>query len=79
MALWSCVIVLERTKEEIKMITPELTVKILEAEVNDVRGYFASLTESDLQKASACENWAVADVMAHLAGQDHASRVRRGL
>ena len=61
------------------MITPALTVKILEAEVNDVRGYFASLTESDLQKASACENWSVADVMAHLAGQDHASRVRRGL
>ena len=61
------------------MTTPETIAKILESEVNAVRGYFASLSESNLQKPSACEGWSVADVMAHLAGQDHALRVRRGL
>ena len=61
------------------MITPETIAKILESEVNAVRGYFASLSESNLQKPSACEGWSVAHVMAHLAGQDHAMRVRSGL
>lgn len=61
------------------MNTPATLAKILEGEVNAVRGYLTSLTDSDLQKPSACVDWSVADVMAHLAGQDHAPRVRRGL
>ena len=61
------------------MTTPETIAKILESEVNAVKVYFASLSEFNLQKPSACEGWSVADVMAHLAGQDHALRVRRGL
>jgi len=61
------------------MTTPEATAKILESEVNVVKGYLAALSEFDLQKPSACENWSVADVMAHLAGQDHALVIRKGL
>jgi len=78
---YSCTITFQSIEQEplIKMTTPEATAKILESEVNSVKGYFASLSESDLQKPSACENWSVADVLAHLAGQDHALRVRRGL
>jgi len=61
------------------METPESRLKVLEAETSAANGYFASLSHEDLQKPSACVDWSVADVMGHLAGQDHASRVRRGL
>ena len=61
------------------MTTPEATAKILESEVNAVKGYLAALSEFDLQKPSACESWSVADVMAHLAGQDNALVIRKGL
>ena len=61
------------------METPESSLKVLEAETSAANGYFASLSHEDLQKPSACVDWSVADVMGHLAGQDHASRVRRGL
>ena len=52
---------------------------MLEAEVSAVKEYFASLSPEDLRAPSACVDWSVADVMGHLAGQDHASRVSRGL
>ena len=61
------------------MDTPESKTKVLEAEVNSVKEYLASLSNDDLQRPSACVDWSVADVLAHLAGQDHAPRVRRGL
>ena len=61
------------------MDTPESRAKVLEAEVSAVKEYFASLSPEDLQTPSACVDWSVADVMGHLAGQDHASRVSRGL
>ena len=61
------------------MDTPESRTKVLEAEVNSVKEYLASLSNDDLQRPSACVDWSVADVLAHLAGQDHAPRVRRGL
>ena len=61
------------------MDTPESRVKILEAEVEAVKKYLASLSPEDLQKPSACVDWSVADVIGHLAGQDFASRVNRGL
>ena len=54
-------------------------MKVLEAEVSAAKEYFASLSPEELQRPSACVDWSVADVMAHLAGQDHASRVKRGL
>ena len=61
------------------MDTPEFRAKVLAAEVDAVKEYLASLAPEDLQKASACEGWTVADVIAHLAGQSFASRVNRGL
>ncbi len=61
------------------MNTPESRAKILAAETDASNGYFASLSQEDLSKHSACDDWSVADVMAHLAGQDHASRVMRGI
>ena len=61
------------------MDSPESRAKVLEAEVDAVKKYFASLSTEDLQKPSACEDWTVADVIGHLAGQDFALRVSRGL
>ena len=61
------------------MGTPESRLKVLEAETSAANEYFESLSPEDLQKPSACADWSVADVMGHLAGQEHASRVKRGL
>jgi len=61
------------------MDTPEYRAKVLEFEVDAVKSYFAALSDADLQQPSACADWSVADVMAHLAGQEHSSRIRRGL
>ena len=61
------------------MSTPEYRVKVLEAEVDFAKEYLESLRSEDLQKLSACENWTVADVVAHMVGQDFALRVTRGL
>jgi hypothetical protein len=61
------------------MSTPEYRVKVLEAEVDLAKEYLESLRSEDLQKLSACENWTVADVVAHMVGQDFALRVTRGL
>jgi uncharacterized protein (TIGR03083 family) len=61
------------------MDTPESRAKVLESEVDDAKGYFAALSDDELQRPSACADWSVADVIAHLAGQEHSSRIRRGL
>ena len=61
------------------MSTPETRTKVHEAEVSAVKEYLASLSPDDLQRPSACVDWSVADVLAHLAGQPHASVIRRGL
>ncbi|PKB71323.1 MAG: hypothetical protein BZY87_05570 [SAR202 cluster bacterium Io17-Chloro-G6] len=61
------------------MSTPEFRAKVLEAEGQAVKEFLATLSVEDLQKASACEGWTVADVLAHLAGQPFVSRVGRGL
>ena len=44
-----------------------------------MKQYLATLSPEDLQRPSACVDWSVADVVGHLAGQEHASRVLRGL
>lgn len=61
------------------MNTPEFRAKVLETESKVVKEYLASLSVEELRKASACEGWTVADVIAHLAGQPFVSRVSRGL
>jgi uncharacterized protein (TIGR03083 family) len=61
------------------MDTPEFRAKVLEAEVRAVKEYVSTLSLEDLEKASACEGWTVADVVGHLAGQPFVSRMNRGL
>ena len=61
------------------MSTPETRTKVHEAEVSAVKEYLASLSPDDLQRPSACVDWSVADVLAHLASQRHALLIRRGL
>ena len=61
------------------MNTPGFRAKVLEAEVNAAKEYLSCLSPEDLQKASACEGWTVADVLAHLASQPFVSRVNRGV
>ena len=61
------------------MDTPESRAKVLEAEAGAAKQYLASLSPEDLLKPSACVDWSVADVIGHLAGQDFALRVSRGL
>ena len=66
-------------KRRENMYQPESRAKVLEAEVDAAKRYFASLTPEDLLKPSACEDWTVADVIGHLAGQPFALQVGRGL
>ena len=62
-----------------KMDTLEYKVKLLESEVESFKAHLNALSPEELQIPSACVGWSVADVIGHLAGQEHASRVRRGL
>ena len=61
------------------MVTPEQRVVVLQAEVEAFKTYLSSLPAEAWNQPSACEGWTVADVVAHLNGQDFASRVTRGL
>ncbi|MDA0263463.1 MAG: maleylpyruvate isomerase family mycothiol-dependent enzyme [Chloroflexi bacterium] len=61
------------------MDTPEQRARVLAAEVEAVKQFLPTLSAGDLARPSACVDWSVADVMAHLAGQDFALRVSRGL
>ena len=61
------------------MDTPEQRAKILEAEVQAFKKYLGTVPPGDFDRSSACEGWSVADVVAHLVGQDFALRVTRGL
>ena len=61
------------------MDTPESRKMVHEAEASALKEYLASLSPDDLQRPSACVDWSVADVLAHLAGQPQALMIRRGL
>ena len=61
------------------MVTPEQRVVVLQAEVEAFKTYLSSLPAEAWNQPSACVGWTVADVVAHLNGQDFASRVTRGL
>ena len=61
------------------MVTPQQRVNVLQAEVEAFKTYLSSLPAEAWNQPSACEGWTVADVVAHLNGQDFASRVTRGL
>ena len=59
------------------MVTPEQRVVVLRAEVEAFKTYLSSLPAEAWNQPSACGGWTVADVVAHLNGQDFASRVTR--
>ncbi len=50
------------------MTTPEYRVTILKAENQRLRQYLNSLSEQAWNYPSACDQWTVADVIAHLTG-----------
>ena len=61
------------------MNSPAERVATLRQEVEDFTARVAALPSEAWQQPSACQGWTVADVVAHLVGQDFALRVRRGL
>ena len=61
------------------METPWQRVEILRREVVDFKERLAHLPPGAWGQPSACAGWTVAEVMGHLAGQDFALRVSRGI
>lgn len=61
------------------METPLQRVAILRREVADFKQRLSELPPGAWGQPSACAGWTVAEVMGHLAGQDFALRVRRGI
>ena len=61
------------------MGTAEERVETLRQEVADFKRRLAALPPDAWEQPSACQGWTVADVVAHLVGQDFALRVSRGL
>ena len=57
----------------------EERVETLRQEVADFKRRLAALPPDAWERPSACQGWTVADVVAHLVGQDFALRVSRGL
>ena len=57
----------------------EERVETLRQEVADFKERLAALPPDAWERPSACQGWTVADVVAHLVGQDFALRVSRGL
>ena len=61
------------------METPLQRVEILRREVADFKQRLSELPPGAWGQPSACAGWTVAEVMGHLAGQDFAPRVSRGI
>ena len=61
------------------MSTPQARVQILMQEIADFKERLTALPPDAWEQPSACQGWTVADVAAHLAGQDFSLRVSRGL
>lgn len=61
------------------MTDPQGRVEVLRREVADFRERLSALPPGAWGQPSACAGWTVAEVMGHLAGQDFALRVRRGV
>ena len=61
------------------MDSPESRVKLLESEAEQFKSYLSGLPTEAWGRPSACEGWSVADVVAHVVGQDFALRISRGL
>ena len=63
------------------MSVPEQRVSILQAETRKLEAFLGTLSHEDWQRASRCDQWTVADVVAHLTAmdQDCAARIVRAL
>jgi uncharacterized protein (TIGR03083 family) len=53
--------------------------QIVHAEAKRLEQFLRALSPEDWQRPSACDQWQVADVVAHLAGMALAERITRGL
>jgi uncharacterized protein (TIGR03083 family) len=53
--------------------------QIVHAEAKRLEHFLRALSPEDWQRPSACDQWQVADVVAHLAGMSIAERITRGL
>jgi len=60
---------------------PEQHVSVLQAEMRRLEAFLGALSPEDWQRSSRCDQWTVADVVAHLTAmaQDCASRLMRAL
>lgn len=61
------------------MQSPVERVEVLRQEAAAFKERVAALTPEDWERPSACDGWSVADVVAHLSGQDFVLNVGRGL
>jgi uncharacterized protein (TIGR03083 family) len=53
--------------------------KIVQAEAKRLEQFLGALSPEDWQRPSACDQWQVADVVAHLAGTNVVGVITRGL
>jgi uncharacterized protein (TIGR03083 family) len=70
------------TEEANIMFSPEDGVRLIQAESNRLREYLDALPSDALNEPSACEDWTVGDVVAHLiwfAEDDYGAAIARGL
>ena len=63
------------------MSAPEQHVSVLQAEMRRLEEFLGTLSHEDWQRSSRCDQWTVADVVAHLTAmdQDCAARIGRAL
>jgi uncharacterized protein (TIGR03083 family) len=63
------------------MSAPEQHVSILQSEMRRLEAFLGTLSHEDWQRSSRCDQWTVADVVAHLTAmaQDCAPRIVRAL
>jgi uncharacterized protein (TIGR03083 family) len=63
------------------MSVPEQRVSILQSETRKLQEFLGTLAPEDWQRSSRCDQWTVADVVAHLMAmdQDCAARIGRAL
>src|SRR5262245_62343313 len=60
---------------------PEQHVSVLQSEMRRLEAFLGTLAHEDWQRSSRCDQWTVADVVAHLTAidQDCAARLGRAL
>ena len=61
------------------MYTNANRAKIVHEEAKRLEQFLSTLSLEDWQRPSQCDQWQVADVVAHLVGVQHAERITRGL